>query len=209
MTVLGDIAQGTTPWATPSWAVTLEHLGQPDAVIDVLERGFRVPAAVIEYAARLLPVIAPGLGAPTSVRDDPGSLRFVPVTSDTALWPGLLEAVTTALAGDGSVGVIVPDTWTTRAVKTLTDAGIAVLRLGPGAPEHDDELLTVRVCVVPATTAKGLEYDRVIVLEPTVIAQDEPDERTGLRRLYVVLTRAVTALTVVHHRPLPDLLTVP
>jgi hypothetical protein len=35
------------------------------------------------------------------------------------------------------------------------------------------------------------------------MADDEPDERTGLRRLYVVLTRAVTALTVVHARPLP------
>src|SRR5258708_16236960 len=25
--VLGDIAQGATPWATPSWAETLRHLG--------------------------------------------------------------------------------------------------------------------------------------------------------------------------------------
>ena len=57
--------------------------------------------------------------------------------------------------------------------------------------------------MVPATTAKGLEFDRVVVVEPAQIAEDEPDERTGLRRLYVVLTRAVTALTVVHSRPLP------
>ena len=204
MTVLGDIAQGTTPWATPSWEVSLRHLGQPDAVIDVLDRGFRVPAAVIEYAARLLPTIAPGLSAPTSVRDDPGSLTFVPVAAEKALWPALVTAVRQALAGEGSIGVIVPDGWTARAVKTLTDDGLAVLRLGPGAPVHeDDELLAVRVSVIPATTAKGLEYDRVIAVDPTTMADDEPDERTGLRRLYVVLTRAVTALTVIHHRPLP------
>jgi DNA helicase IV len=208
MTVLGDIAQGTTPWATPSWAVTLEHLGQPEAVIDVLDRGFRVPAAVIEYAARLLPAIAPGLNAPTSVRDDPGSLQFVPVDAEKALAPAVIEAVRVALLEAGSVGVIVPDSWTVRTVKMLEDAGIPALQLGPGAPEHGDELLEVRVSVIPATTAKGLEYDRVIVLEPTTIADDEPDQRTGLRRLYVVLTRAVTALTVIHHRPLPDLLTV-
>ena len=30
-TVLGDIAQGTTPWATPSWEVALEHLGHAEA----------------------------------------------------------------------------------------------------------------------------------------------------------------------------------
>ncbi len=57
--------------------------------------------------------------------------------------------------------------------------------------------------VVPATMAKGLEYDRVVVVEPAQIAADEPDERTGLRRLYVVLTRAVSGLAVVHAQPLP------
>ena len=55
----------------------------------------------------------------------------------------------------------------------------------------------------PATVAKGLEFDRVVVVEPAAIAAAEPDERTGLRRLYVVLTRAVTGLTVVHAEPLP------
>jgi DNA helicase IV len=207
MTVLGDIAQGTTPWATPSWDVTLQHLGQPEAVIDVLDRGFRVPAAVIEYAARLLPSIAPGLSAPTSVRDNPGSLRFVPVGAEKALWPALVDAVQAALGEEGSIGVILPDAWIARATKTMVDAGIAAIRLGPGSAAHeDDDLLKVRVSVIPATTAKGLEYDRVIVVEPTAIAEAEPDERTGLRRLYVVLTRAVTGLTVIHHRPLPDLL---
>lgn len=56
---------------------------------------------------------------------------------------------------------------------------------------------------MPATVAKGLEFDHVLVLEPAEIAAAEPDERTGLRRLYVVLTRAVSDLTVVHAEPLP------
>jgi DNA helicase IV len=47
----------------------------------------------------------------------------------------------------------------------------------------------------------------VVVVEPAEIADAEPDERTGLRRLYVVLTRAVTGLTVVHAEPLPAPLT--
>ena len=36
------------------------------------------------------------------------------------------------------------------------------------------------------------------------IAAAEPDERTGLRRLYVVLTRAVSHLIVLHSQDLPD-----
>jgi DNA helicase IV len=53
---------------------------------------------------------------------------------------------------------------------------------------------------VPATLAKGLEFDHVVVAEPAAIVEAEP---RGLRRLYVVLTRAVSRLVVVHRRPLP------
>ena len=56
---------------------------------------------------------------------------------------------------------------------------------------------------MPASIAKGLEFDRVVVVEPAAIVDGEPDVRTGLRRLYVVLTRAVSELTVVHSEPLP------
>jgi len=213
-TVLGDIAQGTTPWATPSWTQALAHLGHPEAHVEVLDRGFRVPASVIAVAARLLPVIAPGMSAPTSVRNDPGSLELVAVPSATRLWPAVRAAVRTALVDEGSVGVIVPDGWVPRAARSLADAGLVHAVLGsasvragsalkePGRDEPDD-VVPPRVSVVPATTAKGLEYDRVVVVEPAQIADDEPDVRTGLRRLYVVLTRAVSGLAIVHARPLP------
>jgi len=201
-TVLGDIAQGTTAWATASWQQSLRHLGHPEAVVEVLDRGFRVPHAVITYAARLLPLIAPGMGSPTSVRDDPGSLEVVRAAGTAALWAAVLAAVRSALAREGSVAVIVPDGWVERASRTLTAAQARHEVLGEA---HDvEEAGPARLVVVPATTAKGLEYDRVVVVEPAAIAQDEPTERTGLRRLYVVLTRAVSGLTVVHDRPLPE-----
>ena len=56
---------------------------------------------------------------------------------------------------------------------------------------------------MPASLAKGLEFDHVVLLEPADIVAGEPDEVTGLRRLYVCLTRAVTSLVVVHSAPLP------
>lgn len=189
-TVLGDLAQGTTPWATPSWEATLEHLGRPDAVFEELDQGFRVPAAVIDYAARLLPAIAPGLRPPRSVRDDPGSLVFRTVPP-ARLWTEAAAAARAALDHEGTVGVIVPD-----ADRTEARDAVASLLAGADAAQ--------RLHVVPATIAKGLEYDRVIVVEPAAIAAAEPDVRTGLRRLYVVLTRAVSGLTVVHSAPLPE-----
>ena len=194
-TVLGDIGQGTTPWATTSWAETLDHLGKPDGKVAELVRGFRVPSAVLAYAARLLPLMAPGLGVPASIREDPGLLEVRDVPSVRAALP---EVVRSALAAPGSVGVIVVDDGVAATSTVLARAGIdhGVLGADHGDVDH-------RVDVVPATVAKGLEFDRVIVLEPAAIAAAEPDERTGLRRLYVVLTRAVSGLTVLHEHPLP------
>jgi DNA helicase IV len=63
-----------------------------------------------------------------------------------------------------------------------------------------------RVSVVPASLAKGLEFDHVIVVEPAEIVAAEP---RGLHRLYVVLTRAVSRLVVLHQAPLPDPLSRP
>ena len=200
-TVLGDLAQGTTPWAARSWSESLAHLGQPDAQVEVLDRGFRVPTAVLELASRLLPLIAPGLSAPVSVRQDPGRLDLVPVPA-AQLWPALVRAVTAALRQEGSIGVIVTDTDCDRAATALTSAGVEHERLGYGDLESHAPG-AARVNLVPARTAKGLEYDQVVVVEPAAIAAAEPDQRTGLRRLYVVLTRAVSGLTVVHAEPLP------
>jgi len=61
----------------------------------------------------------------------------------------------------------------------------------------------LRPIVVPASLAKGLEFDHVVLLEPVEIVDGEPDHVTGLRRLYVCLTRAVTSLIVVHAAELP------
>ncbi|AKU15824.1 HelD family protein [Luteipulveratus mongoliensis] len=200
-TVLGDIAQGTTPWATSSWDETMTHLGKPSHHLEILDRGFRVPAAVIEYAARLLPTMAPGLGAPVSVRDNPGRLDLVAV--DARELDAQLAAVLAETSHvPGSIGVIAPDADIDRLSKALQDNGIQHGRLDQEHGDDEDH----QVQLVPATVAKGLEFDRVVVIEPTDIAAAEPDERTGLRRLYVVLTRAVSALTVLHAKPLPDAL---
>jgi DNA helicase IV len=199
MTVLGDIAQGTTPWATSSWAESLQHLGQAGAHVEELTRGFRVPSAVIDFAARLLPYMSSGLAAPESVRDDPGTLDVVQVSRPADVRSATVRAAERALTLDGSVGVIVADEAVPAVSRALDGGGLEHLTLGA---DHEDA--AHRLHLVPATVAKGLEFDRVVVMEPTAIAAAEPDERTGLRRLYVVLTRAVTGLTVVHCQPLPE-----
>jgi DNA helicase IV len=197
-TVLGDLAQTTTAWGVGSWQLALTHLGKPDAVVDELTRGFRVPGEVIEYAARLLPRIAPDLTPPVSVRRTRGDLELAETDPLTAL----PAAVDRALERVGSVGLIVPDALVGDVVRVLGDRPLAVV----GTTDRDEVEFDIRLDVVPASLAKGLEFDHVVLVEPAAIVDGEPDELTGLRRLYVCLTRAVTSLVVLHARPLPDLL---
>ncbi|MFJ8628244.1 HelD family protein [Kitasatospora sp. NPDC093550] len=196
-TVLGDLAQGTTPWATASWPDALHHLGKPEAHIEELTKGFRVPEEVIAYASRLLPAIAPGLAPATSVREAPGSLTIRHVPED-----GRVEAVVAAcreaLEHEGSTGLIAADARIPQLAEALAAAGLP--HLSPGTETSAEARLTL----VPASLAKGLEYDFVVLDEPAAVIAGEPDERTGLRRLYVALTRAVSGLTVLHHEPLPE-----
>jgi DNA helicase IV len=198
-TVLGDLAQGTTPWATRSWEEALTHLGKGDAVVEELTAGFRVPTDVITYASRLLPHIAPGLTPVASVRENPGFFEVRPATADTsdASDTEVVAACEELLRNEGSVGLIAADARVPLLAEALAAAGLPYL--GPG----EETTLTTRLTLVPASLAKGLEYDYVVLDEPRAVVDGEPDERTGLRRLYVSLTRAVSGLIVTHAAPLP------
>ncbi len=196
-TILGDLAQATTAWAVSSWTDALAHLGKSNSLLEELTLGFRVPGDVIEYAARLLPTIAPSLEPPTSVRRARGELKLL---ASSRPFEAAAAAVSRALATPGSVGLIVPDDSTSVGSAALDAAGVAHSILGA------DTGVDGTVEVVPASLAKGLEFDHVVLLEPAALVDAEADEIIGLRRLYVCLTRAVTSLVVVHSRPLPALL---
>jgi DNA helicase IV len=193
-TVLGDLAQGTTPWAAPSWESLLTNLGKPGTGVRELSVGYRVPRQILDYASTLLAVIAPELRPASSLRADPGALDLVHVPAAeldaTALDRALVTACQEACSRPGSVAVIAADPQVPALGRALDEAGVEY-----GAPGADSALT-----LVPVTLAKGLEYDHVIVAEPARIAGAEA---RGLQRLYVALTRAVSRLTVLYSEPLP------
>ncbi|MFJ8658520.1 HelD family protein [Streptomyces sp. NPDC093795] len=179
LTVLGDLAQGTTPWAARSWREQLAHLGKADAPVVPLTLGYRVPAAIVDLANRLLPHLGADVPAGRSVRGD----GEVTVHRTTDLLAATRAAVRTALAEEGSIGVITAD-------GLAGPVGEAVRDCGAGE----------RVTVLPATVVKGLEFDHVVVVEPAAIVAAEA---RGANRLYVALTRAVSRLALVHAEELP------
>ncbi|GIJ23363.1 HelD family protein [Micromonospora lutea] len=189
LTLLGDLAQATAPWAATDWRESLRHLGKPDAAVVPLTIGFRVPAAVLAFANRLLPALAVDVPPAESLRGD-GTLDVRTVTD---LAGATVAEVRAALAHEGSIAVVAADDTVEGLRSALAEAGI-------DTATADAPAAGARVTVVPATLVKGLEYDHVIVVEPAAIVAAEP---RGLHRLYVVLTRAVSRLSVLHTVPLP------
>jgi hypothetical protein len=100
------------------------------------------------------------------------------------------------LGGAGSVGLIAADAEIAGLHARLLAGGLAAALLG-----HDEDALDAqRLVCVPASLAKGLEFDAVVVVDPGAIVAAEP---RGLHRLYVALTRAVSTLVVLHRGDLP------
>lgn len=209
VTVLGDLAQGTTPWAARSWPEQLAHLGKPGAAVVPLTLGFRVPEVMVELANRLVASLGVEVPLGRSMRKD-GELAVRRVASDGDLTAAVVESVRAALAQEGSVGVIAAEDAVPELLAALDRAGAGLAAAGaaeegvPGAEAAPVRAGVPRVSVVAAGMVKGLEYDHVVVVEPAAIVAAE---QRGLHRLYVVLTRAVSRLDLVHCRELPAELT--
>jgi DNA helicase IV len=197
MTVVGDIAQATGPLAPNDWKDVLEHLpSRKTPRIVGLSVGYRIPAQIMELADKVMHAATPGLRAPRSVRDGDEVPVITSVESDEALFEAVIARARVLLqqAGGGRTAIICPDDMVDQMSTALTSASVPH---GRAQAAGLDENLSI----VPASLAKGLELDDVIVVEPSAIVADDAQ---GLRLLYVTLTRSTRSLTVVHRLALPD-----
>jgi DNA helicase IV len=181
-TLLGDVAQATGPVPYRGWTEVAAHLPSGrDAIIEELEHAYRVPREIMDFSLPLLDVIAPDVRPPRAYRTGGAPPQLV--RTDDPLGRAWQEAA--RLGGEGLVAIIAP----------------ASMRAGEAALSVFDEQ---RVPVLTPRESKGLEFDHVVVVEPTQIVEEGGE--AGLRELFVALTRPTTTLVVTHARPLPALL---
>jgi DNA helicase IV len=187
MTVVGDIAQSTGPWARDSWDEVLQHLPGDQVTRTELEFGYRVPRQVFELAARLLPRIAPDLTRPRVVRDGPADPDYQRVEASERVTAAVASAMHHAGYGR-SVGVIAAAAHRQELAKAFRRADVDFVDASGGQ-------LGGSINLVNPPDAKGLEFDAVVVVEPEAIVAEEDG---GERMLYVALTRTIKYLTVIH-----------
>jgi DNA helicase IV len=194
MTLVGDFGQASRPGAVAGWDDAIANLPvrvPPHRVM--LTVNYRTPAEIMDVANRLLPAAAPGVDPARPVRSTGAHPEVVTVTRDELVTAAAGAARRASIQG-GTVAVIAPVELHGSLTGRLADRG---------AVADDVEAIDAPIAVLTGLDSKGLEFDHVVVVEPSRLVA--PD-RSGLRLLYVVLTRATRELVVVHAEPLPEAL---
>jgi DNA helicase IV len=181
--LMGDLAQATGVWLYSSWQQLADLLGEPISRFDELEFGYRVPKQIFEYATKVLSYIDPKIKPPRLVREVSES-PVVNINLENLTMYNLVTDIINDKFGGGIVGLIVSDDMLADVCEHLKLFGMSFTELNSAG-------LVEGLNVVPVSRQKGLEFDTVVIYEPKAIL-DIP--LTGLRHLYVAITRSLNSL---------------
>ncbi len=203
MTLVGDIAQTGDLAGADSWGEVLLPYVANRWRLEQLTVNYRTPSEIADIADDVLAMIEPGLAPPRSVRSTGVPPRAVRVEAGE-----LEDAVAKVVAeeacavGDGRTVVLAP----AARVAGLRARLVGSAEPGPDTPDGPADPavdLESPVVVLPINSAKGLEFDAVVLVEPAEVLAES---RRGANDLYVALTRATQRLAVVHTAELPPML---
>lgn len=201
-TVVGDIAQASSPASATSWDRALQSLlGRRRRAasaetgpwrLEELTVNYRTPSQIVDYAERVATESGLAITPSRSVRASEWPVREVAVPAGaSAQDPArrVVEAVALDRAIDsaGTLAVIAPE----DLVPALAEALGARF---PGAVALGTASLTAPISVLSPATSKGLEFDAVVVVGPRQI---RALSSRGNASLYVAMTRPTQRLTVV------------
>jgi len=211
MTLVGDVAQSTTPAGQDRWSSVFGHLGVDAAggAIADLTIGYRVPEPILTVANRLLEHTGVDTTESRSVRrsGEPPTWHRVDVGVTGSSATGSLAAkvvdVAVATKRRRRVSAIVASSEHHAAIRQ------ALAEHGLRAVDHVHDLDANELPVFDPERVKGLEFDGVIVVNPhEILGEGIADAVTarGARLLYVAMTRAVQELHFVTDALPPDVL---
>ena len=173
-TIVGDPAQSAFPHPEQTRSALDELVGNAPSRTFTLTKNYRSPTEVFDLAAEVVVTVQPDADLPQAVR----SVGVQPTVVRTdALWAEVRSQLDDMLQEvDGTIGLVCPASLVDQAGDLATNPRI-----------------------IPVTTmqAKGLEYDGAVVVDPERIVSETGNPTSGVRVLYVALTRPTQRLAVV------------
>jgi DNA helicase IV len=199
MTILGDLAQGTSPWAPKRWEDHLRSGGIRTGDVAHLTTSYRTTQPLLEFANRILPAIDVAITPAESIvtqADPPAVMKFEDRPDLAEQLVDVIESIQLHGVLENNIGIIAEEELLRSVSAWLDEVQI----------DHTwaARSLSEPVTLVPADDAKGLEFDHVVVLEPEKLYRSDPV--MGPRLLFVAMTRARETLTLFHGERLPALL---
>jgi hypothetical protein len=194
-TIVGDIHQRHSDQTYSSWTDMATDLDLADDAGNfepvIFERGYRSTEAILNFANRLLPK---GERAVTCLQTG-GPAPTVRLVEAKLLAKATIELAEEFLNRHprGSTAIITTTPFSVFGV--LRSTGWHRVTVGRDLWERDEQQISVMV----PELARGLEFDAVVVQEPSGF----PENHGRRGPLYTSLTRANRELGVVHARPLP------
>lgn len=195
MTIVGDLAQASSPWSPTTWGTVLDPYGADRWNQVELTVNYRTPSEIMALATCVLREALPNVVAPAAIRDaGTQPVAYQSERGEIARLTARVVAAELAALEEGRLCVLGPS----ELIDHLRSTFAALLPLWfVGGSRTDD----ARVVLLDTRDAKGLEFDVVVLVEPQLIIEAST---RGLNDLYVALTRATQRLVMVHERPLPS-----
>ncbi|TQJ36084.1 HelD family protein [Arthrobacter sp. SLBN-122] len=193
-TIVGDIAQTSSVAGANSWQGALAPMFGDRWQLEELTVNYRTPSQIAEAAVRMANAAGLVVSAPKAVREG----RWAPIIDEVgqgAVVSKLVEVLPEEIkALDGGLLAVIADgdllPEATAALRTMYGR-----RIGTGAGSYEQDIV-----VISPREAKGLEFDGVVVLEPSVMLNHEHGK---VGDLYVAMTRATQRLRLIASQPVP------
>ena len=185
VTLVGDLAQSTAPYSVGSWSEIVEPIAVSikEWRYEQLSINYRTPSEILELANRLYDPQSMGLMPTRAIRST--GVEPVIINCDSSVTQCVTNAII-SMAKElkiGLIGVVIPN-------HSECDESLIYRSISHVLSEHVD----VKVDVRRFDQSKGLEFDGVIVTNPTRLVASK---RTKKAAFFTAVTRATKRLSII------------
>lgn len=203
-TIVGDVAQTAALGGTRAWNHTMDPLfGENNWDFNELTINYRNPKEVSELASHFATGEGLYISTVNSVRTLPDSVRRITVGKPEQLYATVAQRTWdlakrfTARDGTGRIAVIAPNDRIEELQRQIHSAAQREVDMEELHRIRSQDPWDRQITVCDTAMVKGLEYDAVIVVQPSEIERNAPSRPVAASDLYVAMTRPTQHLLIV------------